>query len=160
MKADSWYEDAVTFVTDRGLFQGVSDDSFAPNAPMTRSMLMTVLARLDGQDTEGGATWYEKGMNWAIQKGISDGSMPMENITREQMVTMLYRYAGSPTPNGDLIGFVDQEQVSPWAKAAMEWAVSLGIIQGRNNTGLAPRGGATRAEVAVILARFCALMEQ
>lgn len=144
----------MTFVTDKGLFQGVSETSFAPAQPMSRAMLMTVLARADGQDTEGGATWYEKGMNWAAENGITDGSDPHGNITREQLVTMLYRYAGSPRSDGNLDAFGDRDKVSSWARAAMEWAVSQGIIQGKAGVGLDPKGGATRAEVATVLQRF------
>ena len=78
---------------------GTGSDTFSPNASTTRGMLMTVLARYAGEDTTGGATWYEKGMNWAKAKGVSDGTNPEVNITREQLVTMLYRYAGSPKAN-------------------------------------------------------------
>jgi len=87
----------------------------------TRGMLMTVLARYAGEDTAGGATWYEKGMNWAKAKGVSDGTHPTVNITREQLVTMLYRYAGSPKANGSLNSFSDAASVNSYATNAMQW---------------------------------------
>ena len=95
-KKYNWYADAVKYVTDKGLMNGTDDNQFSPSATTTRAMLMTVLARYAGEDTTGGATWYEKGMNWAKAKGVSDGTNPNANITREQLVTMMYRYAGSP----------------------------------------------------------------
>ena len=83
---------------------------------------MTVLARYAGEDTTGGATWYEKGMEWAKTNGVSDGTNPNADITREQLVTMLYRYAGSPTANGKLDNFSDSASVSSYAENAMQWA--------------------------------------
>ena len=91
-KKYNWYADAVKYVTDKGLMNGTDDNQFSPSATTTRAMLMTVLARYAGEDTTGGATWYEKGMNWAKAKGVSDGTNPNANITREQLVTMMYRY--------------------------------------------------------------------
>ena len=151
---DAWYESGVTYVVDKGLFKGVAEGVFAPNNNMTRAMLMTVLARLDGQNTEGGDTWYAKGMAWAMEKEISDGTMPESNITREQMVTMLYRYAKAGKAEGGLSAFVDGDSVSDWAKEAVTWAVNLGILKGKDGQRLDPQGTATRAEVATILQRF------
>ncbi|MFQ9127586.1 MAG: S-layer homology domain-containing protein [Butyricicoccaceae bacterium] len=102
-----WYADAVQYVTDKGLMNGTDDNQFSPNASTTRGMLMTVLARYAGEDTTGGAIWYEKGMNWAKANGVSDGTNPNANITREQLVTMMYRYAGSPKADGKLDSFSD-----------------------------------------------------
>ena len=126
---------------------------------MTRAMLMTVLARLDGQSTEGGSTWYEKGVTWATGKGITDGTAPQSDITREQMVVMLYRYAGSPAAGGSLNRFADSGKVSSWARVAMEWAVSQGIIAGKEGRQLDPKGSATRAEVAVVISLYCKMIE-
>ena len=117
-------------------------------------MLMTVLARYAGEDTTGGATWYEKGMNWAKAKGVSDGTNPEVNITREQLVTMLYRYVGSPKANGSLDSFSDAASVNSYAANAMQWAVANGIVNGLNGK-LNPQNNATRAQVAAILMRFC-----
>ena len=152
--SSAWYADAVQYVTDKGLMNGTDDNQFSPSATTTRAMLMTVLARYAGEDTAGGATWYEKGMNWAKAKGVSDGTNPNANITREQLVTMLYRYAGTPAANGSLSDFSDTASVSSYAVNAMQWAVENGIVNGSNGK-LNPQNNATRAEVAAILMRFC-----
>ncbi|MEF2628875.1 MAG: leucine-rich repeat protein [Agathobaculum butyriciproducens] len=152
--SSAWYADAVQYVTDKGLMNGTDDNQFSPNASTTRGMLMTVLARYAGEDTTGGATWYEKGMNWAKAKGVSDGTNPNADITREQLVTMLYRYAGSPATNGSLDNFSDASTVSSYAVNAMQWAVANGIVNGSNGK-LNPQNNATRAQVAAILMRFC-----
>ena len=152
--SSAWYADAVKYVTDKGLMNGTDDNQFSPSASTTRGMLMTVLARYAGEDTTGGATWYEKGMEWAKAKGVSDGTNPNANITREQLVTMLYRYAGSPKADGKLDSFSDAASVSTYAADAMQWAVANGIVNGSNGK-LNPQNNATRAEVAAILMRFC-----
>ena len=149
-----WFADAVAYVTDKGLMNGTGSDTFSPNASTTRGMLMTVLARYAGEDTTGGVTWYEKGMNWAKANGVSDGTHPTVNITREQLVTMLYRYAGSPKANGSLNSFSDAASVNSYAVNAMQWAVANGIVNGSNGK-LNPQNNATRAQVAAILMRFC-----
>ena len=154
VKTGDWYADAVKYVSDKGLMSGTGSDKFAPSATTTRAMLMTVLARYAGEDTTGGATWYEKSMEWAKAKGVSDGTNPNANITREQLVTMLYRYAGSPKADGKLDSFSDAASVSTYAADAMQWAVANGIVNGSNGK-LNPQNNATRAEVAAILMRFC-----
>ena len=152
--SSDWFADAVKYVADKGLMSGTGSDKFAPSATTTRAMLMTVLARYAGEDTTGGATWYEKGMDWAKAKGVSDGTNPNADITREQLVTMLYRYAGTPAANGSLSDFSDTASVSSYAVNAMQWAVSNGIVNGSNGK-LNPQNNATRAQVAAILMRFC-----
>ena len=152
--SSDWFADAVKYVADKGLMNGTDDNQFSSNASTTRGMLMTVLARYAGEDTTGGATWYEKGMNWAKAKGVSDGTNPNANITREQLVTMMYRYAGSPKADGKLDSFSDSASVSTYAADAMQWAVANGIVNGSNGK-LNPQNNATRAEVAAILMRFC-----
>ena len=152
--SSDWFADAVKYVADKGLMNGTDDNQFSPNASTTRGMLMTVLARYAGEDTTGGATWYEKGMEWAKAKGVSDGTNPNANITREQLVTMMYRYAGSPKADGKLDSFSDSASVSTYAADAMQWAVANGIVNGSNGK-LNPQNNATRAEVAAILMRFC-----
>ena len=149
-----WAEDAIDFATAHELFAGTSDTTFTPDSPMTRAMLMTVLARFDGQDTTGGAVWYEKAMAWAQENGISDGSNPDGNITREQFATMLWRYAGTPAGDGTLSSFRDSASVNSYAVDAMRWAVSTGVISGSNTGLLMPQGNATRAQVATMLMRF------
>lgn len=149
-----WAEDAIDFATAHELFAGTSETTFSPDSPMTRAMLMTVLARFDGQDTTGGAVWYEKAMAWAKENGISDGSNPDGNITREQFATMLWRYAGTPAGDGTLSSFRDSASVNSYAVDAMRWAVSTGVISGSNTGLLMPQGNATRAQVATMLMRF------
>ena len=148
--SSDWFADAVKYVADKGLMNGTDDNQFSPNASTTRGMLMTVLARYAGEDTTGGATWYEKSMEWAKAKGVSDGTNPNANITREQLVTMLYRYAGSPKADGKLDSFSDAASVSTYAADAMQWAVANGIVNGSNGK-LNPTGKVTRAEVAKML---------
>lgn len=151
--AANWASDAVAFASSRELFNGTGANTFSPNAPMTRQMLMTVLARLDGTDTSGNA--YAKGMEWAIRNGVSNGSDPEGKITREQLATMLWRYAGSPSVSGRMTGFVDADQISGYAEDAILWATKAGIIGGKGNGQLDPKGYATRAEVAAMLMRYC-----
>ena len=162
---NSWYADAADFVAQRGLMSGVGENLFGGGQNTTRAMLMTILARMDGQDVTGGATWYEKAMNWAKQTGVSDGTMPEVNITREQLATMLYSYAklkGVDTTQGGMAvrEFSDYDSISDWAGQSMTWAVNAGILSGRGNNTLAPTAGATRAEMAVMLQQFVGLMEQ
>ena len=162
---NSWYADAADFVAQRGLMSGVGENLFGGGQNTTRAMLMTILARMDGQDVTGGATWYEKAMNWAKQTGVSDGTMPEVNITREQLATMLYSYAklkGVDTTQGGMAvrEFNDYDSISAWANQSMTWAVNAGILSGRGNNTLAPTAGATRAEMAVMLQQFVGLMEK
>ncbi len=154
---DAWYFDYVEYVVQAGLMKGTGEGTFAPDVLGSRGMFATILARLAGVDTEGGETWYEKGMAWAVEHNVSDGAHPEGDITREQAVTMLYRYAGSPAVDGDhLAGFADAGAVADWARDAMNWAVSVGLIQG-GDAGLAPQSGATRVELAAMFARFDAI---
>ena len=127
-----WGADAVDFATSHELFNGTSATSFSPNAAMTRGMIVTVLSRLEGVDTTKGSTWYEAGRQWSMENGISDGTNMEGSLTREQLATMLYRYAGSPAVSGTITGFVDAASVSDWALDAMSWAVENGIITGSN----------------------------
>ena len=116
---------------------------------------MTVLARFDGEYTTGGSVWYEKGMEWAKRNGVSDGSNPDGNITREQLATMLWKYAGSPAAAGGMDRFPDAGKVADYASDAMCWAVENGLISGMGDGTLNPQGNATRAQLAVILMQYC-----
>ena len=107
---------------------------------MTRAMLMNVLARYEGADTAGGTTWYEKGMNWAVENGISDGTDPDKAITREQLATMLYRYAGSPNSSQEL-SFPDAGNVSDYAQPAIRWAVVNILTAGNRQSGVLETSG-------------------
>lgn len=154
---NSWFASAVQYVTSNSLMNGTSTTAFSPNATMSRGMLMTVLARYAGESTEGGTVWYEKGMNWAKNKGISDGSAPNRNITREQLAAMLYRYAGEPDGAADLSAYTDAGSVSAYAEKAVQWCVKNGILTGKTSSTLAPKATATRAECAAMLQRFASL---
>ena len=154
----SWYYDGVKYVCDNGLMNGTSANEFNPNANTTRSMIVTILARMEGVNTSGGETWYARGREWSMGAGISDGTNMTGKITREQLAAMLYRYAKlkgyDVSASADISGYTDASSVSSWATDAMRWAVSAGLINGRTATTLAPQGNATRAEVASILMRF------
>ena len=154
---NGWFASAVQYVTSNSLMNGTSTTAFSPSATMSRGMLMTVLARYAGESTEGGTVWYEKGMNWAKNKGISDGSAPNRNITREQLAAMLYRYAGEPDGAADLSAYADAGSVSAYAEKAVQWCVKNGILTGKTSSTLAPKATATRAECAAMLQRFAAL---
>lgn len=149
-----WADDAVAFVSARELFSGTSETDFSPEAPMTRAMLVTVLARFDGVDTGDGANWYEKGVDWAVSRGISDGSSPNMQITREQLAVMLWRYAGSPGVDSQALDFTDADQASDWAQEALRWAVQNGIINGFGDGQLNPKEETTRAQAAQMLKNF------
>lgn len=154
---NSWFADAVKYVSENNLMNGTSTTAFSPNGNMSRGMLMTVLARYAGESTDGGTVWYEKGMNWAKNKGVSDGSAPNASITRAQLAAMLYRYAGEPSVSADLSAYTDTVDISPYASKAVEWCVAKGILSGKSATRLAPQDTATRAECAAMLQRFAAL---
>lgn len=167
-----WFYDAVAFVCEKGYFSGMGDGIFAPNTSMSRAMLATVLYRLSGETAAGKAeftdvsegAWYAEAVAWANQNGIVQGMggglfLPDEAVTREQMVTMLYRYQGykkgETGTDKDVLGsFSDGDRVASWAVEGMEWAVAKGLITGRDTGALDPTGTATRAEVATILQRF------
>ncbi len=173
--ADAWFADAVDFTVKKGLFQGVSETEFAPGLNMTRAMLVTVLHRLEGKPAPSAAsgfedvpadTWYTEAVSWSratgVVKGYSDTQFgPNDYITREQMATILYRYARNKSYDVsrtvDFSHYEDSGMVSYWAAEAMSWANATGLIIGRSETTLNPRDTATRAEVATILMRFCRL---
>ena len=150
----SWYEEAVAYVSDNGIMNGVGGGKFAPNRAVTRAMVWTVLARMDGEDTASTSLWYAKAQQWAMETGVSDGTNPESAITREQLATMLYRYYGSPAISGSLSGYADGASVSDWAKDAMVWAVQEGLIQGTGANKLSPTADTTRAQLAQILMRL------
>ena len=160
----------MDFAVERGLFGGMSPNTFEPNAPMTRAMLVTVLWRYEGEpdapantfsDVKAG-TWYSDAVSWASANGVVNGVGnnkfdPEGNITREQMATILYRYCAGKgidtSKQGSLSGFPDAGKVSSYAQAALQWTVAEGIIGGSDGK-LMPQGNATRAQVATILMRF------
>lgn len=154
--ASDWYFDAVQYVLEKGLMNGTSDWTFAPNDATTRGMIVTILARVEGVNTNGNP-WYAAGQKWAMDNGISDGTNMPGVITREQLATILYRYAKQKgydvSKTAALTGFSDADKVSGYAFDAMQWAVAEGLLQGSNGK-LDPQGSATRAQVATILMRF------
>ena len=171
---NAWYADEVEFASSHGLFQGVGDGKFAPAAPMTRAMLATVLYRLEDAAATGtnpfddvaDGTWYTDAVIWASAEGIVQGTGkgfdPNANVTREQIATMLYRYAKTigldVSGSAALDKFSDGDKTASWAKDAMQWAVSVGLFQGDDAGALNPKGDATRAEVATLLMRMVKLI--
>ena len=138
--ASHWAAGGIAYAVENGLMTGTSRTTFAPAAPTTRGMMMTILARQDGVSTSGGGTWYEKGMAWAKENGISDGSAPNGSITREQLAVMLYRASGADAGSAELSAFADSKAVSSWAAEAMSWAVEQGVITGKKGNLLDPGG--------------------
>ena len=172
VSAYEWFYDDVYFAVSNGLFNGTDENTFSPNASMTRAMLVTVLYRLEGQPAVIGGSafddvkagqWYTDAVIWATRNGIvnglGDGKFGTnDSVTREQMAAILYRYAQNcgydTTARADLNGFTDANKISTYAQEAMAWANTVGLINGRTTTSLAPTGTATRAEVAAIFHRF------
>ena len=151
-----WAKAPITYVAARGLLIGVEDTLFAPSMQTSRAMIWSILARLEGVQLEETTPWYASSQAWAVDAAISDGNNPNADISREQLVTMLYRYANSPAVNSDLTAYSDGSQVSAWAVDAVQWAVSEGIMNGITADTLAPQETATRAQTAAILERFIA----
>ena len=168
-----WFYDAVAYANENGLMDGVGGNRFAPNSATTRAQLVTILYRLEGQpavsgdlpftDVEAG-TWYTNAVVWAAQNGIVNGVgddtfAPGNDLTREQLVTILYRYAEAKgydvSASADLAGYPDGEEIQAYAREAMAWAVAENIIQGMEDDTLKPAGNASRAQIATILMRFC-----
>ena len=160
VQAGDWYSGAVQFVTEEKLMTGTGK-GFEPNAATTRAMLWTILARMDGADTSSAGAWYAATQQWAEKTGVSDGTNPDGKITREQLATMLYRYAKErgmvkADAQADLSAFADGANVSPYAAEAMRWAVAAGIMNGMDGS-LVPQGEATRAQMATMLMRYAKL---
>ena len=168
-----WFYDAVAYAYENGLMDGVGGNRFAPNSATTRAQLVTILYRMEGQpvvsgdlpftDVEAG-TWYTNAVGWAAQNGIVNGVgddtfAPGNDLTREQLVTILYRYAESKgydvSASADLAGYPDGEEIQAYAREAMAWAVAENIIQGMEDDTLKPAGNASRAQIATIFMRFC-----
>lgn len=164
--ADAWYAGAVEYCVDNGLMSGTGTTTFAPDAVMTRAMLATVLYREAGSpavsgtdtfsDTQGGA-WYGDAVLWASQNGIISGYGnglfgTNDPVTREQIAAILWRYEGSPAPDGTAEAFSDQASISAYAVDAVAWARENVIINGMDGNRFAPKNNATRAQVATILA--------
>ena len=152
VSAGAWYFDAVSYVYANGLMEGVSDTAFEPGGGMTRAMVWAILARVDGVSVTG-SNWAETARSWAMAEGVSDGENASAPVTREQLVTMLWRFAGEPAVDF-LFTAKDADAVSGWAYEAMRWAAAEGIIEGDENGMISPADGATRAQCAAILMRY------
>ena len=168
-----WFNDSVQYVYEKGLMNGITEKTFEPNKPTSRAMIVTILYRLEGSPAVTGkhgfndvktGSWYDNAVAWAAANGIVTGYSdaefgPSNNITREQMAAIMHRYANYKKYNtskaGDLNAFSDKASVSSYAAESMSWAVGSGIISGKGGGNLVPRAGATRAEAAAILQRFC-----
>ncbi|MCI9654851.1 MAG: S-layer homology domain-containing protein [Lawsonibacter sp.] len=172
-----WFYTPVGYAYERGLFSGVDAGHFSPGTAMNRAMLMSVLHRLAGSPAVvtspafhdvPGDSWYAEAVRWGASQGITSGTgegnfSPNGQVTREQAVAMLYNYASKHmgldvSGGGSLSGYGDLNRLSDWARPAMSWAVSQGIISGAANNGaltLDPQRGATRAEMATMLQAFC-----
>lgn len=165
---DAWYWDAVRSAEKNGWMGGYGNGLFGPEKPFSRAQAAQLLYNWEGkpgaggtnrfQDVEAGA-WYEKSITWAAGKGILEGYGnglfgPDNNITREQLAVLFWRYAGSPNVSTKTLDFTDAHLASHWAKDALRWAVENDLITGKNGNILDPQGTATRAEVATIFCRF------
>lgn len=172
VNASDWFYDAVQYAYDNGMMSGTGDGRFSPNYTTTRGMLVAVLYRMEGSPSAPEAAftdvakgqWYTDAVAWANSNGIvtgyGDGRFgPGDTITREQTALILYRYAKYKNCDTDTSGslsiFSDANQTSSYAVDAMGWAVGSGLISGTGNATLTPRGSATRAQLAMILMRFC-----
>ena len=157
----AWYYTAVKYVYDNKLMDGVDTYTFAPNDTLTRAMVWTIIARMSGVDTTGGSSWYAKAQEWVITNGISDGENPTAAIIRQELVTMLYRYAQikgydvSVGENTNILSYVDATSISDYAVAAFQWSCGSGLTEGDENGALTPLATATRAQAAAMIMRFC-----
>ena len=169
-----WYHLSVDYVLTHKMMNGVSSRAFAPNANLTRGMLVQILYNLEGKpkgtaanfsDVQADA-WYAEAVGWAatnkVVTGYADGTFrPNAAVTREQAAAILYRYAQnkgidvSVGENTNILSYVDVQQASEYAIPALQWAVGAGVLNGKNGSRLAPTGTATRAEIAVIMQRWC-----
>ena len=157
----AWYYGGVSYVASHDFMGGTSSTAFDPGGSMDRAMVWAAIARMAGETISGG-NWAEDAGAWAAAQGISDGADPDGTVTRGELVTMLYRYVGSPEMDAEIMGrignYPDGDSVGTWAQSAFAWALYQGIITGRDGR-LAAGDSVTRAEAATILARFC-LMTQ
>lgn len=148
-----WYYDSVAYVYEWNLMFGTGSNAFSTTGVTTRQQLWMILARMGGKQPRS----MEAAREWAVNSGVSDGSNPGGQLTREQLVTILYRCCegkgNDVSASASLSRFTDAERVSDWAAQAMRWAVANGIIKG-NNGMITPQGTATRAQMAAIIERM------
>ena len=162
VNSGDWFYDYVAYVYANGLMDGTSTTTFEPNANMTRAMVWAILARVDGE-TVTGTNWIETARTWAMANGVSDGENANGYVTREQLATMLWRYAvaqGYDVSIGEstnILSYADFASISEYAIPAMQWACGSGTVTGVTDSTLAPQGTATRAQCAAMLMRFVEL---
>ncbi|QIB70425.1 M28 family peptidase [Aminipila butyrica] len=176
VSASSWFHASVDYVLQKGIMKGMDSQTFGPNMQTDRAMIVTMLYRLEGQPAGGtaafpdvaGGVWYSEPVAWANGNGLVTGYengqfQPSKAITREQLASILYRYAGykklDTTGKGNLASFHDQGQISAYAKEAVTWAIGTGLMNGKSSGQLDPKGTATRAEVAAMFQRLDSLMD-
>jgi uncharacterized repeat protein (TIGR02543 family) len=157
-KEDSYYS-SVDFDIESGLMKGTAEAVFAPTENMTRAMMWTVLARMDGSELDGEEAWFDNNRKWAIKAGLTDGNAPNNGITYQEMIVMLWRYMGKPDAADGLDGYTDVETVSSWSYDAMAWAVEIGLIGTDTETALTPNEIASRAQVAALMQRLCDVID-
>ena len=150
----AWYQSAVSYVYRRKLFSGTSATIFSPQHAMTRQQMWMVMARLKNVRPQS----MEEARQWAVSTGLSDGSNPMTEVTRQQMVTFLWRLSGSRDTQNTLDQYNDFTEIAPYATKAMGWAVERGLLSGTTPHTLTPNRAVTRAQAAVILARYDAML--
>ena len=161
VSTSAWYYSAVKYVYDNKLMDGVDTYTFAPNDTLTRAMVWTIIARMSGVDTTGGNSWYAKAQEWVVVNGVSDGENPTAAITRQELVTMLYRYAQikgydvSVGESTNILSYVDATSISEYAMSAFQWSCGSGLTEGDENGALTPLATATRAQAAAMIMRFC-----
>lgn len=158
-----WFYNDVHDVWEKGLVGGMTENLYMPQESMTRAMTVTILSRFEGDIETVPGPWYESARHWAMENGISDGTAMEANVTREQLATMLWRYANfrgfDVSDAGDLSAFVDADNISDFAEEGITWATGAGILGGKDGGVLDPGGNATRAEFAAMINRFCALYD-
>lgn len=170
---NAWWHDGIHYCVQQGLMNGVASDQFAPNGTTTRAMIVTILWRMEGSpatsygmsftDVPAGQ-WYTEAIRWAQSTGVVTGYDaktfgPNDNVTREQLAAILYRYTahkgGDVSKRSTLAQFTDVNQISSWALENIQWANAVGMVNGRTDTTIVPKGNATRAEAASMIQRFC-----
>ncbi|MBQ1501296.1 MAG: S-layer homology domain-containing protein, partial [Firmicutes bacterium] len=167
-----WYHEGVDYAVVKGLMFGTAEDTFSPNGTLSRAMLVTILYRMEGEPTVQGSSpfsdvldrqWYTYAVMWANNNKIVEGYSsdtfgPNDNVTREQMAAIFYRYAkykgADMSKTANIASYKDAADVSSWAVASMRWAVGVGLITGRANSMLAPQGDTSRAEAATMFMRL------
>ena len=167
----SWYHLDTDYVISNGLMRGTGDTTFEPDTVMDRAMMVTLLYRMEQEPEVGecpfedvpAGEWYTDAITWAAENEIVEGYEgkfePEEPMTREQMATLLYRYANykgyDTSAREDIETFADSADISSWAETAISWAKASGLVNGKENNRLDPQGSAVRVEAAAIIHRFC-----